>query len=121
MLGRDVVLAKLQRLAQGTLEHALGARGKRDVPRGGRGVLVGDFLDLTDDLVVGDVELMQSARGDALAFANQAQEQVLGAHVGLFQLARLLLCENKDAASLVGKLFKHTRMPPRKRAMVFPV
>ena len=58
VLGRDVVLAKLQRLAQGALEHALGARGKRDVPRGGRGILVGDFLDLTDDLVVGDVKLV---------------------------------------------------------------
>ena len=36
VLGADVVVAKLQRLAQGQLEHLLGARRERDVA--GRGV-----------------------------------------------------------------------------------
>ena len=109
MLGRDVVLTELQRLAKRALEHALGTRRERNVASSGRGILIGDVLDLADDLVIGDIELLQDTRGDTFALADQAQEQVFGTHIGLLELTRLLLCKDKDAPGLVGKLFKHMR------------
>ena len=120
MLGRDVVLPELQRLAKRALEHALGTRRERNMAGSGGGILIGDVLYLADDLVIGDIELLQGTRGDAFALADQAQEQVLGAHIGLLQLTCLLLCENKDTSGLVGKLFKHTRKPPRKESSGLP-
>jgi hypothetical protein len=46
VLGADVVVAQLQRLAQRQLEHLLGARGERDVARRRRAALADDLLDL---------------------------------------------------------------------------
>lgn len=96
VLGRDVVLAELQSLAQRALEHALGPRRERNMTRCRRRILLGDLLDLADDLVVRDVKLMQGTGCDALAFANQTEKQMLGAHIGLLQLACFLLCEDQE-------------------------
>ncbi len=58
VLGADVVVAQLQRLAQAQLENLLGARGERDVP--GRRLmmlaLADDLLDLAADALQRDPE-----------------------------------------------------------------
>ena len=58
---------------------------------------------------------MQGAGRDALAFANQTEKQMLGAHIGLLQLACFLLCEDKNAAGLISEFLKHTRKASSKR------
>ncbi|BDZ55446.1 hypothetical protein GCM10025870_25190 [Agromyces marinus] len=49
MLGADVVVAELQRLAERELEHLLGARRERDVPGRLLLALADDVLDLLAD------------------------------------------------------------------------
>ncbi len=113
VLGGDVGLAEREHLAQGALEHAFGARGKRDMARR-RGLvgLLGDLLDLLERILVGDVEAAQRLGRDAVFLANQAQQQMLGADVHLPELAGLLLGKDHDLASAVGKLLEHEMAPP---------
>ena len=113
VLGGNVVLAELQRLAQRTFEHALCPRREGDVACSDRHLLVGDFLDLGDGLFVRHVEPLERLGGDALAFANQTEQQVLGSDVGLLELSCLFLREDEDPAGLVGELLKHVLMPPQ--------
>lgn len=40
---------------------------------------------------------------------------MLGAHIGLLQLACFLLCEDKNAAGLISEFLKHTRKASSKR------
>ena len=78
-----------------------------------RHLLVGDFLDLGDGLFVCHVEPLERLGGDALAFANQTEQQGLGSDVGLLELSCLFLREDEDPAGLVGELLKHVLMPPQ--------
>ena len=55
---------------------------------GGR--LVQDVNDLRANLVEADAERLEHAGGDALAFADQAEQQVLGADVVVVQSARFV-------------------------------
>ena len=108
MLGRNVGLAVRHRLAIGALEDALGTRGKRDVPSRDRlVVLVGQATHGSERLVIGDVELGERLGGDALTLLDEREQQVLGAHVHLAEVARLVLGEAHDLARLVGELLEH--------------
>src|SRR5690606_24501388 len=49
VLGPDVVVAELQRLAQAQLQHLLGPRGERNVTAGRLLPLTDDLLDLGTD------------------------------------------------------------------------
>ena len=81
VLGADVVVAELQRLAQRELEDLLGARRERDVPAGGLLALADDLLDLCADGLERDAEALQGLGGDAVALVDQAEQDVLGADV----------------------------------------
>ena len=108
VLGRNVGLAVRHRLAIGALEDALGTRGKRDVPSRDRlVVLVGQATHGSERLVIGDVELGERLGGDALTLLDEREQQVLGAHVHLAEVARLVLGEAHDLARLVGELLEH--------------
>jgi hypothetical protein len=79
VLGADVVVAELQRLAQRQLEHLLGTRRERDVP-GGRGLAATDDLgDLLADGLERDVHRLERLRRDAFTLVDEAQQDVLGA------------------------------------------
>ena len=74
-----------QLVDRGRLGRALGLR------RGsGAGRLAQDADDLVAHLVEVDAEALEHARGDALALADQAQQQVLRADVVVAQAARLV-------------------------------
>ncbi len=111
MLGADVVVAELERLTERQLEDLLGARGEGDVP--GRGGLprTDDLLDLLAHAFERDVHRLERLRRDALAFVDQAEQQVLGADVIVVEHPRLFLREDDDPSGPVGESFKHD-VPP---------
>src|SRR5207253_2371196 len=107
VLGADVVVAEGERLAQRQLEHLLRARGERDLARRDLVALADDPRDLRPNLLDGDVERLEHARGKALLLAQEAEQDVLGADVVVLEGARLVLCEDNDLASSLGEAFEH--------------
>ena len=81
VLGADVVVAKGLRFGQAQLQHLLGLRRERDVP--GRRVLAlaDDLLDLLPQGIQADPQRLQRLRPDAVALADEAEQDVLGADV----------------------------------------
>ena len=107
VLGADVVVAELQRLAQRELEHLLGAGRERDVAGRRRAALADDLLDLVADRLERDAQRLERLRRDAFALVDQAEQDVLGADVAVVQQACFLLSEDHDPASPVGEAFEH--------------
>src|SRR4051812_4429799 len=70
VLGADVVVAKAERLAQGELEHLLGARGEGDLAGGDLLAGAHDADHLSADALDGDVERLEYARGKSLLLAQ---------------------------------------------------
>src|SRR6185436_5132441 len=107
VLGPDVVVAELQRLAQAQLEDLLGARGEGDVARRGLLALADVLLDLLADGVQGDAEVLQRLRRNAFALVDQAEQDVLGPDVVVVEHARFLLRKHDHPAGPVSKPFEH--------------
>ena len=117
VLGADVVVAELQRLAQRQLEDLLGAGGEGDVPGRRRAALADDLLDLAADGLERDAEALEGLGGDAFALVDQAEQDVLGPDVAVVEQARFLLGEDDDPAGPVGETFEHVR--PFQRGTTF--
>ena len=81
VLGADVVVAELQRLAQRQLEDLLGARRERDVPGRRRAALADDLLDLAAHGLERDAQALERLGRDAFALVDQPEQDVLGADV----------------------------------------
>ena len=70
-------------------------------------------IEFLEDFVAGpldiDVEVLQHARGDAFAFAEQAEQDVLGADVGMVERLGFLAREREDFfhARRVGNVADH--------------
>src|SRR6266516_3147849 len=107
MLGTDVVVVELQRLAQRQLHDLLGTRRKGDVPA--RLVLTGfdHRLDLVADHLQGHAEALERPRDHALPLMDQPEEQMLGTDVVVLEEACLLLGEDDRPASGLGEAFEH--------------
>ena len=106
-LGADVLVAHLEALAQRQLEHLLRARRKRDVPGDGLRAVADNFDDLAAHVIEIDAHLLERLRGDALAFLNQAEQDVLRAHVIVVELARFFLRQHDHAPCSVRKPLEH--------------
>jgi hypothetical protein len=91
VLGADVVVTERKRLAQGELEHLLRPRRERDLARGDLLAGADDPHHLRADALGGDVERLEDAGGQALLLAQEAEQDVLGADVVVFQRASLFL------------------------------
>ena len=111
VLGADVVVAELQRLAQTQLENLLGARSERDVPRRRLLALADDLLDLAADSLQRDPQRLQRLGCDAFAFVNKTQQDVLSADVVVVEHPGLFLRQDDHPAGTVGKSFEHRRLP----------
>src|SRR5699024_4339755 len=112
MLRADVAVAQLQRFAQAQLEDLLRTGSERDVARRGLLALPDDLRDLFADLLEGDPHPFERLRRDALAFVDEAEQDVLGADVVVLEELRLFLREHDDAPGSVGEPFEHDG-PPR--------
>ena len=111
VLGADVVVAELQRLAQRELQDLLGARGERDVPARRLLALADDLLDLRAHGLQRDAQRLQRLRGDALALVDQAQQDVLGADVVVVEHPGLFLSQDDNPPRAVGEPLEHQCAP----------
>ena len=111
VLGADVVVAELQRLAQAQLEHLLGARGERDVTGRGLLALTDDLLDLAAHTLQRDAQRLERLGGDALTLVNESEQDVLGADVVVVEHPGFFLSQDDDATRTVGESFEHPWLP----------
>ena len=107
MLGPDVVVAELQRLAQGQLQDLLGTRRERDVPTRRLLPLADDLLDLLTDGLQGDAQTLEGLGGDALALVDEAEEDVLSPDVVVVEHPGLFLGQDHHASGSVGEPLEH--------------
>src|SRR4051812_1048316 len=107
VLGSDVVVAKAQSLAQGELEHLLGAGSERDLAGGDLLARADDAHDLCADALDRDVERLEDPSGKALLLTEQAEEDVLSADVVVLERSRLFLRENDDLAGPFRESLEH--------------
>ena len=98
VLGADVVVAERQRLAQCELEHLLGPRRERDLTSRDFVALADDAGHLGTHLFDRDLKGIKDARGETFLFAQQPEQDVLGADVVVLQRAGLVLCKDDDLA-----------------------
>ena len=104
VLRADVVVAQAARLVDGQLDDALGARGQPDFADDRAIAAADDELDGGADLGQLDVHVLEHARGDTLALADEAEQQVLGADVVVVEPLRLVLSERQDLPCAVSEL-----------------
>ena len=91
VLGADVVAAKLHRLTQREFEHLLGPRRERDMPGLGQRLraTADDVLDRLPHRIQADPQGRERLGRHAVALADQAEQDVLGADVIVTELQRL--------------------------------
>src|SRR6202020_753187 len=111
VLGADVVVAELKRLAQAQLQNLLGARDERDVTGRSLLALPDDLLNLAADTLQRDAQRLQRLSRYPFAFVDKAQQDVLGANVVVVEHPGLFLREDDHPAGTVRKTFEHWRLP----------
>ena len=93
------------------LADFLGARRERYLARGCRGIAAADDeLDGRADLGKLDPEGVEDARGDTLAFAHQAEEEMLRSYVVVVETDRLILGERKDSLGAVVEAVERSHL-----------
>ncbi len=107
VLGTNVVMAQLQRLAQRELQDLLGAGGEGDVAGGGLLALADDLLDLLADAVERNAQGFKGFGGNTFTLMDQTQEDVFGTNVIVVQHACLFLGKHNYATGTVRKSLKH--------------
>src|SRR5205085_6293616 len=115
VLGADVVVSERKRFPQRELEDLLGPRRERDLPARDLVALSDDARDLRPHLFDRDVEGLEHPRRETLFFAEQPEQDVLGADVVVLERPRLVLRENHDLASPFSKAFEQVPSTPLSR------
>ncbi len=104
VLGADVVVTEAAGLVDGELDDALGAGRQPDLADDRPVAAADDELDGRAHLGQLDVHVLEHARGHALALADEAEQEVLGADVVVVEALRLVLSERQDLARAVREL-----------------
>ena len=107
MLGADVVVVQLQRLAQRELEGLLRPGGERDVPAEGRGAGADDGRDLAPGGLKRHPHALKRAAGEPVGLAEQPEQDMLGADVVVLHPAGLFLGQDDGVPGAVGESLKH--------------
>ena len=106
VLGADVVVAELERLAQRELEHLLGPGRERRCAAGGGARWADRLLHLLPDRLERDPERLERLGGDAFALVDQPEQDVLGAEEVVIEEPCFLLGEDQDSSGSVGEAFE---------------
>ena len=104
VLGADVAVVEPARLFDGELDDLLGARRQANLAGHRLLAAADDEFDGGADLVELDAEVVEDLGGYTVAFANEAEEQVLGANVVVVEALGFFLCEGQNAARSFRKL-----------------
>src|SRR5690606_15846080 len=107
VLGADVVVSQLQRLAQRQLQDLLGTGGEGDVAGRALLPLPDGLLNLLTDGFQADAEALQSLGSDALALVDEAEQDVLRANVVVVEHPGFFLSQDNHAPCAVGKPLEH--------------
>ena len=111
VLGADVVVTEGQGLPQRQLEDLRGARSEGDVPGGFLLALAGDLPDVLADRLQADPQRLKGLGGDAVALADQAEQDVLGADVVVTEHPGLFLSQDRNPPRPVGEPLEHLVAP----------
>src|SRR5206468_7601261 len=120
VLGADVVVTELERLAERQLQDLLGARRERDVTRRRRLTLADDLLDLLTHGVEVDVEAVERLGGNAFALVDQTEEDVLGPDVVVVEHPRFFLREDHDPSGAIREPLEHLTRPSDRSPRLLP-
>jgi hypothetical protein len=107
VLGADVIVAELQRLAERQLKHLLRAGREGDVAGRRAAAVANDLFDLGAHGLQRDTEGFQRLRRDTLTLVDQTQEDVFGADVVVVQQARFFLRQYHHSSGSVCETFEH--------------
>ena len=108
VLGADVVVQQAIGFFGGKLQHALGFGAERELDRG-RHLLAEDrpAFDFLADVFERQMGAGKDPAGQAFAFANQTEEQVLGLNGDASELTGLVTGEEEDSSGPFGIPFEH--------------
>ncbi len=107
----DVVVAELQRLAEGQLEHLLRAGRERWGPRRSRPRRSNRLLDLFAHSLERDTKRLKRLGRNSFALMYEAEQDVLGPDEAVVQEARFLLSQDQYPACPIGKSLEQLRLP----------
>src|SRR5205807_2728942 len=111
VLGADVAVAELAGFIDRELDDLLGARRKRDLAwRCGRIAAANDELDGGAHLRELYAERVKDPRGDTLAFAHQAEEEMLRSDVVVVETDGLVLGKCEDSLRAVVKAVERSHL-----------
>ena len=98
MLGADVAVVKQQRFAKSILQDSLALRRKRDLASHDPRASADDGDHLTTDFLDRDFHRVEHAGSQALLFAQEPEQEVLGVDGVMLKRPCLVLCEDHDLA-----------------------
>ena len=107
VLGTDVAVAELQRLAQRQLENFLRPRRERRGAARRRPGHPDRLLDLLTHGLERYPEGLESLGGNAFALVDQTEQDVLGSDKAVVQETRFLLSQHQHPPCPVGEAFEH--------------
>jgi hypothetical protein len=105
-------VAERERLAQRQLEHFLGTWREGDLTGRDLVALADDARHLRPDLLDGDVERLEHARGEALLLAQESEQDVLGADVVVLEGTSFVLGKYDYLPGSLGESLEQTSRPP---------
>ena len=118
VFGADVVVTEATGLVDREFDHALRARGQPDLAHNGTVTTADDELDGSAHLRELDVHVLEHARGNTLALADKAQEQMLRTDVVVVEPLRFVLSKRQDFASAVRELVEAIHRIPNACSLV---
>ena len=106
MFGTDVAVIEIASFRHRELKHFFGARGIRQIRSGGlcRLSLLDGVLDLLGYVVEIHVQVLQHRCRNALTLADQAEQDMLGAHILVMQACRFLACHRENLPHPLGEV-----------------
>jgi hypothetical protein len=104
VLGADVVVPEAACLVDRQLDDPLRSRREPDLPDDRAVAAADDELDSGAHLRQLDVHVLEHARGDALALADEAEEEMLRPDVVVVEALRLVLGEGQHLPRSIGEL-----------------
>ena len=111
VLGTDVVVAELQRLAQRQLQDLLGPGGEGRGSGGRRTGRADRLLDLLANRLEADTERLERLGRHALTLVDEAQQDVLSADEVVVEKSRFFLGQDQDSSGSVSETFEHAGPP----------
>jgi hypothetical protein len=108
VLGSDVVMTELKRLAKRQLQHLFRSGRKGDVARWRLLALADDLLDLLPNRLQADAQRFQSLGRDAFTFVDEPQQDVLSPDVVVIEHPGFFLSQDNNPPRPVGKPLEHS-------------